>query len=68
MLKNVHYGGICSRKLFFDRDTVFKTRYRKTNTLSFFADSVKFMTDILPETDFVFDIPVSEKDLLELLP
>ena len=24
--------------------------------------------DILPQTDFVFDIQISEKDLLELLP
>ena len=27
-----------------------------------------FMTDILPQTEFIFDIPISEKDLLELLP
>lgn len=26
------------------------------------------MTDILPQTEFIFDIPISEKDLLELLP
>lgn len=28
----------------------------------------KFIIDILPQTDFVFDIQISEKDLLELLP
>ena len=27
-----------------------------------------FIIDILPQTDFVFDIQISEKDLLELLP
>ena len=30
--------------------------------------SGNFIIDILPQTDFVFDIQISEKDLLELLP
>ncbi len=27
-----------------------------------------FITDIMPQADFIFDIPISDKDLLELLP
>ena len=30
--------------------------------------SGNFIIDILPQTDFAFDIQISEKDLLELLP
>ncbi len=27
-----------------------------------------FITDIMPQADFIFDISISDKDLLELLP